>query len=114
MALSIFYKVKNNHWVHASFFNNDQGKKSNMEQIVIQISNKEKAQLLYQLLSALDFVNSITKVEVDIPVSNVSLTETPKDFFSFAGLWANRQDIDIHSIRHQAMSKSDIVERTIS
>jgi len=68
-----------------------------MEQIVIQISNKEKAQLLYQLL-----------------FSNVSSTETPEDFFSFAGLWANTQDIDIHSIHHQVMSKSYIVERTIS
>jgi len=73
-----------------------------MEQIIIQISNKEKAQLLYQVLSALDFVNSITKVELNKPVSNASSTEMSEDFFSYAGLWANRPDIDIHSIRHQA------------
>jgi len=69
-----------------------------MEQIVIQVSDREKAQLLYQLISALDFVNTITKV--NIPESSVSSNET--DFFSFAGLWANREDINIHSLRQQA------------
>jgi len=36
-----------------------------MEQIVIQITDREKAHTLYQVLSALDFVNSITTVELD-------------------------------------------------
>ncbi len=71
-----------------------------MEQIVIQVTDREKAQLLYQLLSALDFVNTITKVELDMPVSSTPSTET--DFFSFAGMWANREDINIHSLRQQA------------
>lgn len=73
-----------------------------MEQIVIQITDREKAQLLYQFLSALDFVNSITKVELDMSVNRVSSTEKPEDFFSFAGLWANRENLNIHSIRQQA------------
>jgi hypothetical protein len=59
--------------------------KNNMEQIVIQVNDKEKAQLLYKLLSVLDFVNTIKKVE-----SN----EKPKDlgwspgfFERTAGAW---------------------------
>lgn len=72
-----------------------------MEQIVIQVTDREKAQLLYQVLGALNFVNTITKVELDIP--RVSSTET--DFFEFAGLWANRENIDIHSLRQKAWPK---------
>jgi hypothetical protein len=72
-----------------------------MEQIVIQINDRKKAQLLYQLIGALDFVNTITKVELDMPLS--SATET--DFFEFAGLWANRENIDIHSLRQKAWPK---------
>jgi hypothetical protein len=74
-----------------------------MEQIVIQITDREKAQLLYQLIGALDFVNTITKVELDMPLSSVSSTET--EFFEFAGLWANRENIDIHSLRQKAWPK---------
>jgi len=73
-----------------------------MEQIVIQVTDREKAHTLYQVLSALDFVNSITTVELDQPISSVSSTETQADFFSFAGLWANREDINIHSLRQRA------------
>jgi len=73
-----------------------------MEQIVIQVTDREKAQLLYQLLSALDFVKTITTVESDMPANSAYSTEMPEDFFSFAGLWANRENLNIHSIRQQA------------
>ena len=72
-----------------------------MEQIVIQVTDRKKAQLLYQLIGALDFVNTITKIEIDMP--SASSTET--DFFEFAGLWANRENIDIHSLRQKAWPK---------
>jgi len=72
-----------------------------MEQIVIQVTDREKAQLLYQLIGALDFVNTVTKIEIDMP--SASSTET--DFFEFAGLWANRENIDIHSLRQKAWPK---------
>ncbi|MCK5522686.1 MAG: hypothetical protein KAI83_06075 [Thiomargarita sp.] len=72
-----------------------------MEQIVIQVTDRKKAQLLYQLIGALDFVNTITKIEIDMP--SASSTET--DFFEFAGLWANRENIDIHSLRQKASPK---------
>jgi hypothetical protein len=61
-----------------------------MEQILIQVTDREKAQLLYQVIGALDFVNTITKVEIDMPVNSASSTET--DFFEFAGLWADREN----------------------
>jgi len=73
-----------------------------MEQLIIQVTNKEKAQLLYQLLCALDFVNTVTTVEPDRAVSSAYSTEASEDFFSFAGLWANREDINLHSIRQPA------------
>jgi hypothetical protein len=73
-----------------------------MEQIVIQVTDREKAQLLYQLLSALDFVKTITTIEPDMNVSSAPSTEASKEFFSFAGLWSNREDINIHSIRQKA------------
>ena len=73
-----------------------------MEQIVIQVTDREKAQLLYQLLSALDFVKTITTVESDMPANSAYSTEMQEDFFSFAGLWANRENLNIHSIRQQA------------
>ncbi len=76
-----------------------------MEQIVIQVTDREKAQLLYQL-RALDFVNTITKVEIDMP--SASSTET--DFFEFAGLWANRENIDIHSLRQKAWSNKRFLQ----
>jgi hypothetical protein len=71
-----------------------------MEQIVIQVTDREKAHILYHLLSALDFVNSITTVE--LPISSASSTETQANFLSFAGLWANREDINIQSLRQRA------------
>ena len=65
-----------------------------MEQILIQVTNREKAQLLYQLLSALDFVNTITKIESNMADSNDYATEKPKDlgwtpgfFERTAGAW---------------------------
>jgi hypothetical protein len=73
-----------------------------MEQIVIQVTDREKAQLLYQLLSALDFVKTITTVESDMPVNSAYSTEMQEEFFSFAGLWANRENLNIHSLRQQA------------
>ncbi len=76
-----------------------------MEQIVIQVSDRDKAQLLYQFLSALDFVNTITKLEPNMAASSTE-TQEQEDFFSLAGLWANREDININSLRQQAWPRS--------
>jgi len=67
-----------------------------MEQIVIQVSNKEKAQLLYDLLSSLDFVEAVTTSE------QVNDVESKKsDFFALAGIWEGRT-IDLDTIRQRA------------
>ena len=59
-----------------------------MEQLVIQVTDKEKAKLLYEILSALDFVNAIKSTELVSNELQPSSQEQPEDFFSCAGLWA--------------------------
>lgn len=67
-----------------------------MEQIIIQVSNKEKASLLFKLLRSLDFVEAIeTSQEAHQPET------TDDDFFALAGIWADRQ-VDQTSLRRQA------------
>lgn len=67
-----------------------------MEQIIIQVSNKEKASLLFKLLRSLDFVEAIeTSQETHQPET------TDDEFFALAGIWADRQ-IDQASLRQQA------------
>lgn len=70
-----------------------------MEQIIIQIKDKQKARALKNFLETLDFVEKIT---------DTSQTETAKrdtdqgsDFFALAGLWAGR-DISLATIREKA------------
>jgi len=64
-----------------------------MEQIVITVKDKHKANLLRELLRALDFVEI---VEIQ-PAAEANDT----DFFTLAGLWAER-DITQQSLRQQA------------
>ncbi len=64
-----------------------------MEQIVVQIKDQQKGRILLELLRTLDFVHVVRPTEQE--------AEEPVDFFSFSGLWANR-DIHIDDIRHKA------------
>lgn len=66
-----------------------------MEQITIRVQNKEKAQLLFDLLRSLDFV-----VEVETS-DDLQSEKDNDDFFALAGLWADR-DITQESLRRQA------------
>ena len=68
-----------------------------MEQIVIRVKTKEKAQLLLDLLASLDFVEMAT-MQSDQPEKTASRED---DFFALAGLWAER-DIDLTTIREKA------------
>lgn len=73
-----------------------------MEQIVIQVKDKHKAKLLFELLTDLDFVNDVkTSEQEDGDNQTLTTTEQSLDFFSFAGLWANR-DINLQSIHQKA------------
>ncbi|MBK8984609.1 MAG: hypothetical protein IPM39_00775 [Chloroflexi bacterium] len=70
-----------------------------MEQIIIQVKDKEKAQLLSELLRSLDFVSLVT---TDFQENDSGKTEA--DFFALAGIWQGR-NIDLDTIRQQAWPK---------
>jgi hypothetical protein len=68
-----------------------------MEQITIQVKNKQKARALIRFLKALDFIEEVTAQEI-------SLSQPGKvsdhEFFALAGLWAGR-DVTLDSIRQK-------------
>ena len=70
-----------------------------MEQITIQVKNKQKAQALIEFLKAMDFIEDVTASDLSAfkPKSRTS----DKDFFALAGLWAGR-DVTLDSIRQKA------------
>ncbi|MBE3140833.1 MAG: hypothetical protein IMZ53_09645 [Thermoplasmata archaeon] len=68
-----------------------------MEQIVIQVKDKKKAQALKNFLQTLDFVESVTEPGMNRQGRQIKSA----DFFSIAGLWAGR-DISQESIRKEA------------
>ena len=70
-----------------------------MEQIMVQIKDKHKAKILVELLTSLDFVNVVTKSKQE--ENSQAIKEKSVDFFSYAGLWADRE-IDTQSIREKA------------
>lgn len=74
------------------WFNN----RVNMEQLIVQVADKEKAEMLFKILSALDFVNSVEVME-----DKATIPDNEQDFFSLAGLWENR-NVTTESIRQQA------------
>jgi pheromone shutdown protein TraB len=65
-----------------------------MEQLLVEVKSKEKAKMLFELLSALDFVEQVKTGSVD----NLTAPEEPSDFFALAGLWAGRE-VSLESIR---------------
>ena len=67
-----------------------------METIVIHVRDKEKARLLKQLLSALDFVDSFAEVE-----SSADAAAKDELFFGLTGIWEGR-NITVEEIRRQA------------
>lgn len=69
-----------------------------MEQITVQVRDKEKARMLLELLTALDFVESVQTIRSE---SAVEYQEEPPDFFALAGLWQDRET-NLESIRQQA------------
>jgi len=70
-----------------------------MEQIIIRIKDRKKAQTLIDFLKSLDFVESIT--EKELPGVGETETVDEKEFFAMAGLWQGR-DISLKAIREKA------------
>lgn len=69
-----------------------------MEQIIVQIRDKEKAKMLLELLAALDFVYSVKTSPAE---NEAASQEEPLDFFALAGIWQDR-DITQDAIRKEA------------
>ena len=67
-----------------------------MEQLIIKVADKEKAQMLLAIISALDFVNSVEVIK-----DKTTISDDEEDFFSLAGLWETR-NITTESIRKEA------------
>jgi len=72
-----------------------------MEQIVVQVRDKEKTKVLLELLAALDFVDSVHTSEPEEVGPDSTTREEPLDFFLLAGLWQDR-DVSLESIRQRA------------
>lgn len=69
-----------------------------MEQITIQVKNKQKARALIKFLKALDFIEEVTAREISVTQPG---KVSDKEFFALAGLWAGR-DVTLDSIRQRA------------
>lgn len=76
-----------------------------MEQIIVQVRDKEKAKVLLELLAALDFVDSVKTSQTTEGDSEAHPEAHPMeeevDFFSLAGLWQGR-DVTLEAIRQKA------------
>lgn len=69
-----------------------------MEQITIQITNKQKAQALITFLKSLDFVDELTTQN---PAFQPEAKMNDADFFGLAGIWSGR-DVTLETIRLKA------------
>ncbi len=69
-----------------------------MEQITIQVKNKERAKALIKFLQALDFIEEVTAQETSLELKGKA---KEKDFFALAGLWAGRE-VTLDSIRQKS------------
>jgi len=72
-----------------------------MEQIIVQIRDKEKAKVLFELLTALDFVDSVKTSQTEEVEGDTTFEEEMSDFFSLAGIWQDRE-VTLESIRQKA------------
>lgn len=69
-----------------------------MEQIAVQVKDKEKAKMLLDLLKALDFVDSVSAISHENDETKETTQIEVSDFFSLAGLWEGR-DISLAAVR---------------
>jgi hypothetical protein len=67
-----------------------------MEQLILNIKDSSKLSFLMQLIKQLDFVEVARAKKKKAPAKY--------DFFSSAGLWANRE-VDANELRKQAWNR---------
>jgi hypothetical protein len=70
-----------------------------MEQIIIRVRDRKKADALLKFLKTLDYVENI--VTANLPRADEPEKAGETDFFDLAGIWAGR-DISQESLRKQA------------
>lgn len=68
-----------------------------MEQIVIQVKSKSKAQALVTFLKTLEFVETVS--QADLPTTEMPVKDA--EFLALAGLWAGR-DLTQETLRRLA------------
>ncbi len=70
-----------------------------MEQIIIRVRDRKKAQTLLKFLETLDYVENIVRADLPQADEHEKMGET--DFFDLAGIWAGRE-ISQESLRKMA------------
>ena len=71
-----------------------------MNQLIVQVVDKNKAEMLSKFLTALDFVES-----VEIREQRETEIDNDQDFFALAGLWKDRA-LTAETIRQQAWQEN--------
>jgi hypothetical protein len=71
-----------------------------MNQLIVQVMDKNKAEMLSKFLTALDFVKS-----VEIQEQRETGINNEQDFFALAGLWKDRT-VTAETIRQQAWQEN--------
>ena len=72
-----------------------------MEEIVVQVKDKDKVRLLMDLLQALDFVSSVRVSRKQSARRTHKQQKQEGDFFACAGIWADRE-ITLSTLRNKA------------
>ena len=70
-------------------------------ELIVQIHDRDKAVKLIEFLRAFDFVKIIQTSNTDETIAQHKNITEHVDFFSYAGLWVNR-DITVETLRQQA------------
>lgn len=70
-----------------------------MEQIIIRVRDRKKADTLLKFLKTIDYVDNI--VRANLPIADGSKINAEAEFFDLEGIWAGR-DISQESLRKQA------------
>jgi hypothetical protein len=73
-----------------------------MQHITVEVQDHEKAQLLYSMLQSLDFVLRISTDDQEITQQRHQDTgDRTEEFFSYAGLWSDRE-VSVRTLRQHA------------
>ncbi len=79
-----------------------------MQHITVEVQDHEKAQLLCRILQSLDFVIRITTNDQEIDQQHPKeRRDRSEEFFSFAGLWSDRE-VSVTTLRQHAWPRQSL------